>query len=325
MATVVNVSTWTELTSAITANYESELNITINILNDIDCNNEIPEGVPSTISLPTGTNQSTYRYFTINGNGHTIRNLRSHVTSPVSIFYLPSSYDYIIYTFNDISFINLVLTSNASFVKADSFNRPTQRGMRFNRCNFVGRREYSLFTVDRISANTIFNNCFFNIPNMINNLDIYHNPLWYKEFDSNVYANFCWFRFTYLGKPNVGYQNYSYLYDINLNGCYIDGEFCIDNSSYSIGSINITSNYTYNATIQNVCDLKIMTTSAPSGTTTINMTKGIIKDRLTVRGNDSVTYPTTYNAAAIPIPPDKMLDAQYLYDHGFDVIVPTSS
>ena len=79
MATV-NVSTWAELANAIQASYD-DASITINLTADIDCNNEIPLGVETKITTP----EYWDRTYTIEGNHHVIRNLRTHITNPVDI------------------------------------------------------------------------------------------------------------------------------------------------------------------------------------------------------------------------------------------------
>ena len=84
MATI-EVSTWAQLRSAITSAVAGDV---IKLIADIDCNDEIPEGVTSTIQTIDST------WFTITGEytendvvkRHEIRNLRTRATSPVTIF-----------------------------------------------------------------------------------------------------------------------------------------------------------------------------------------------------------------------------------------------
>ena len=91
------VSTWAQLRSAITSVASGD---TIKLIADIDCNDEIPEGVASTILLSVFT-------LTIDGGyvedgvtkRHEIRNLRTSASSPASIFKIQASSDGT-YTYN---------------------------------------------------------------------------------------------------------------------------------------------------------------------------------------------------------------------------------
>ena len=65
MATV-EVSTWTDLVTQLAVS-----NNTVKLTKDIDCNDEIPFGVTSTITMDSN----------LDGQGHMIRNLR---TRPLS-------------------------------------------------------------------------------------------------------------------------------------------------------------------------------------------------------------------------------------------------
>jgi hypothetical protein len=103
------VSTWAQLRSAITSAVAGDV---IKLIADIDCNDIIPEGVASTVVFPIGAS------VTIDGSyeedntikNHEIRNLRTSVNSPVSIFKIsrPGS-SAITHTMKNIDFVNLVL------------------------------------------------------------------------------------------------------------------------------------------------------------------------------------------------------------------------
>ena len=165
------VSTWNELiTELSTLRTEA---VIIKLTADIDCNDEIPLGVASTITI---WNSAAYP-MTVTGayveNGvtknHVIRNLRTHVVNPVNIFYPRSNIDsgqnQSSLTFNNIDFINLVLDSATLCLSPDSgviYNNK----LTFNRCRFVGRRNcylISAYSPGVESGNALtFTSCFFN-------------------------------------------------------------------------------------------------------------------------------------------------------------------
>ena len=211
----INVQTWTDLANALSATYDdSDLNITINITKDIDCNYEIPEGVTSSVQLTSGVTNSSYRrYLTVNGNGHEIRNLRSGIVSPVDIFRRDQNVrDYITYTFNDLKFINLVLTGNAMLYRQvrGGAGREAYIITAFNRCGFVGRRETSLFYFggDTSNYNWTFTSCFFYVPNIAVTLStsaqVERMPIFYpSSSDRSATMNFCWIREQYMGQRTI--------------------------------------------------------------------------------------------------------------------------
>lgn len=317
MATV-NVSTWTELANAIQASY-GDASITINLTADIDCNNEIPLGVESTIKTPS---ELWDRVYTINGNHHVIRNLRTHITSPVKIFGF-SIFRGNVY-WNDVDFINLVLDDVLMGSSDD-----TTVDIHFTNCRFVGRRTNYLFRGG--SENYVgyyFTSCFFNvfyIPANSSTNDEMNSLL--TTWKTNGYANFCWFRESYNGwavpNDNDTYTTTS-TYNIQLTGCYIDGE--IVTGSY--GRFMVTREYNANVTIQNVVDVNFKCKNRDVSATTgaIRAPKGVYRNYFTKYGDDSVVYDAQYitNAGtyAIPESPTDMTNPAKMYADGFDIIVP---
>ena len=91
----------------------------------------------------------------------------------------------------------------------------------------------------------------------------------------------------------------------------------------------ITGEYNYNSTIQNVVDVhfKFKDRSASSTqTTSICAPKGVYRNYFTKYGDDSVVYDAQYvtNAGtyAIPESPTDMTNPAKMYADGFDIIVP---
>ena len=115
MAITVEVNTWEQLVTALSTNVPDIK--TIKITSDIDCNYEIPLGVSETVvcygsnAYPTTVDGS----YTENGviKNHVIRNLRTSVQNPVSIFgimtNLSSGNKACRIVFKNIDFVNLIL------------------------------------------------------------------------------------------------------------------------------------------------------------------------------------------------------------------------
>lgn len=105
----VSVSTWEQLVDEITTGVGVNDPKTINLIADIDLNGTQPEGVTSRIR---SHNHATW---TINGNGHTIRNLTFISSSPDYMFGDESTaYDYSYLLFKNIKFENLSLINQVT-------------------------------------------------------------------------------------------------------------------------------------------------------------------------------------------------------------------
>ena len=112
----VYVETWAELRAAILSVSSSNPELTVHLVKDIDCNDEIPEGVSSTISVYASyaLNLTITGAYTEDGvtKNHVIRNLRTNIVSPVNIFTFSddsTSTKYV--NFRNIDFVNLVLVA----------------------------------------------------------------------------------------------------------------------------------------------------------------------------------------------------------------------
>ena len=147
-----------------------------------------------------------------------------------------------------------------------------------------------------------------------------------------IKAQFCWFREYYNGwtlgvySPGVSRAPHTSTYNMDLDGCYIDGTIVGQETS-----IGISNNYSYNAVIQNVVDADLrVADNSGSATVRIYAPKGIYKTAENNNTNvvkkyedDSVNCPiSNQNASAVPETPSRMVSPADLYADGFDIIVP---
>ena len=148
---VVEVGTWADLVTQLAVS-----NNTVKLANDIDCNDEIPMGVASSVTVASD----------FDGQGHTIRNLRSHLTSPVTIFKTsgPSEGTR---TFRNIDFVNLILDKgNGADIVLIQSNFFSSR-LNITNCRFVGRRNTYLMDVlsGGYTPSCYITSCYFHVPN----------------------------------------------------------------------------------------------------------------------------------------------------------------
>ena len=334
MATIVEVSTWAELRTALSTSTQDTK--TIKITADIDCNDEIPTGVGSTITCYGSVSYMT----TVDGSytvgeetrNHVIRNLRTNVSNPVNIFNIQSNKESgsgraCGITFKNIDFINLILMGGALI---GSYNDSIIGGRKINinKCRFVGRRNQYLFNgksdtgVSDDSTYLLMTSSFFNIPYFPTTTENTYVPLVGEWTGTNTYirAQFCWFRHSYNGWSITNNNNYqTYTRYMQMNGCYNDGEIVGANG------LEITQKYSYASPIQNVvdCDIKLL---SGSNTSTIYAPKGIWRDHVVDFNNPSTQYTDCVNgnsSLAIKVTPESnMTSPTWLSEHGFDIVVP---
>ena len=338
------VSTWAELVAKLSATTLETR--TIKLTADIDCNDEIPEGVANTINVYSSRNYplTIDGSYTENGitKNHVIRNLRTHVTSPKNIFkltYLDATGENKIpvVRFYNIDFINLIL-DGGMLIGQFEVSWQTYGVLGFYNCSFVGRRNRYLVCGHSMSYEPnymTFSSCFFNIPyepSGTSNTYVPLNDVWRKNSTCYATANYCRFKESYNGwtigsfAPAVDVNPHCSTHNLNLNGCYIDGT--IVGASDAIG---ITEQYTYNSTIQNVVDADLRS-YGNSGSTTVKIyaPKGIYKtaeynDMNVVKKYDDDTVNcaiSNQNASAMPETPSRMISPSDLYSDGFDIVVP---
>lgn len=314
----INVYTWAELVAAYTndgVQYNDD--VTIKLMRDINCNDEIPEGVETSL---TPALSSSY-IMIVDGSyevneevrNRVIRNLRTHVINPVVIFKAAVGGS----IFKNIDFINLVLDGALVQIAQDSI----AKACTFNCCRFVGRRTYNLWdTIKGSKTLAGFNlySCFFNIPYIkipyvVVDIPLERNNATGSNLKYLSYAYFC--RFVESDETLTGITSCS---NLKLSGCRVQGKLT------SSSPITITSQYDYDSVIQNVVDLDLKTIAQQGTTVVVNAPKGVWKDAI-YSTDSTILTPYQYtntNPLAIPESPEDMIDVSELYSDGFDVQQP---
>lgn len=302
-------ATWSEL-ATLAATKTFGTNDIIKITADIDCNSEIPEGVPSTLEFQYASGVGTACTVTLDGsyeeNGttksRTIRNLRTNISSPVEIFLCENI------ILKNLDFKNLIIDKNLC--------RGKRGGSTCNliKCRFVGKRSEYLVGQTGSENNMTFTSCAFNMQ-FVGSNKVYI-PLNGAGSGHYATAKFCRFKETYGGwDVSQGYDTSTKF--MRLIGCYISGEIVGDSS------IVITDNYSYDSVIQNVLDAELKTKAASGTTISVSAPKGVWKN-LILPFDGSSTTPYTYtnvsSTLAIPESPSDMTDTTKLYNDGFDVV-----
>ena len=349
---VKEVSTWDGIVSSLRNFGTGDI---IRLTADIDLNNEYPLGVDSVNLIAGGYEGSSV---TIDGNGHTIRNLRTKISSPGNIFY--KSYgNQLTITFTDIDFVNIIL-AGASFIQISN----SSDTVNFQNCRFVGSRSGTAYLAN-INENVTLNLtcCFINVPwQGAGQTNLSYTSLIPKSSRAAavwpVTANYCWFREKYTGwtydtssspvyTPNSDDGNLripSFSFSMfKLSGCYIDGSMKIPAGWDSVNGgrkyvyycelINRATNNNYNPSAQNVfdCDLIADIGSASLSENTIRTCgwSGVIKKNAHTTGGvevPSYTFPplSSMGGSTTPIfaTPAQMKDASWLSNAGFDIIIP---
>lgn len=344
---IKEVSTWAGLVTALNGFSTGDI---IKLTADINLNTEYPQGVDSCAFDQSGYEGSAV---TIDGDGHAIINLRTRLSSPVSIFTKTGTGNYLTVNFKNIDFVNLILTG-ASLVSLTSNDT-----MIFQNCRFVGSRSGAAYLINN-NTNVTLTTCYIDMPWAgAGQTNLSYTSLIPKS-TSNVtaVANYCWFREKYTGwiyntaigtyNPNASSANDiipSFSFSMfKLNGCYIDGSMTIPAGYDVISSgrkyvyycelISRAVNNAYTPSAQNVFDCDLI---ADIGSTSLNENtirtcgwSGVIKKNAhTVGGAEitSYTFPSGSgmggSIAPIYATPAQMKDAQALSDLGFDIVVPS--
>ena len=313
------VGTWAELVSAYTNDGVSYTDsVTIKLMRDINCNDEIPEGVETTLNPRFNSNSHILILdgsYEVNGEvrNHVIRNLRTHIISPVDIFRGTTGGT----TFKNIDFINLIL-DRALLQIAQNTNA---KACAFNHCRFVGRRTYNLWdtTWSKTVGGFKLYSCFFNVPYIktpyvVADIPLERNNLTGSNLKYLSYAYFC--RFVESDDTLTGITSCS---NLKLSGCRVQGKLT------SSSPITITSQYDYDSIIQNVVDLDLKTTAEQGTTVVVNAPKGVWKDAI-YSTDSTILTPYQYtntNPLAIPESPEDMIDVSDLYSDGLMYNSPT--
>lgn len=316
MATI-EVSTWAELASAIRSAASGD---TIKLIADIDCNNDYPTGI-STIT--TSANR-----FTVDGsyiqNGvtknHEIRNLRTTVSAPSTIFMLYSNAGNENWTtkyFRNIDFVNLILDKPL-------FTTKNVSNLELRNCRFTGKRTDFLVGCDNINESTSTTwmySCYFNIPyygTSVNNvpLVVFNSSSSFKR----SYAHYCRFKETYTGTWNPSTYIEAECCSVSntwLNGCRVEGTIVNGYSAYfhTSGVMNLDT-----PPMQNVYDVDFKLTSNDSESVKIQAFKGVVKIPVRKYSDNTPYGVASYSTGVIPADESQMKDTDWLIQHSFDVV-----
>jgi hypothetical protein len=322
MATI-EVSTWAQLVSAITNSAAN--NDTIKLIADINCNDEIPEGVASSI-IPNATQGLTIDGSYQEGNvtkNHVIINLRTSVLSPQAIFKWKFELSSTTKTFNikNIDFINLIL--DAPLIAHQQCSSGTNQTVIRN-CRFTGRRTdylYSPTSNNQGSQRAYFYSCYFNIP--------YYGTSYTKSplcaFNSDTptirtYAHYCRFKETYTGTWSPTTTTEAVCCGVSntwINGCRVEGTIVNGYSVYF--HLTAVKNLDTPA-MQNVYDVDFKLTSNDSENVVIQALKGVVKIPVRKYSDNTPYDVSSYSTGVIPATESQMQDTDWLIQHNFDVV-----
>ena len=349
MATI-EVSTWAELRSAVANATAGDV---IKLIADINCNNEIPEGVPSTTDVKVNlTIDGSYQEGNVTKN-HVIRNLRTHVSSPVDIFKMNNGNGQSV-TVKNIDFLNLIFDRflvNFYYGSSHSWQAIVYNYWYFNDCRFTGRRTYSLFgtrTNSNICTRVTFNRCYFNVP-YYGTSQGFKPLVRYLRVDTSQgtgfvqgWANNCrilethtgTFTPTYYGTSIGDYSNLSPsadITDMNLSGCRVEGRIVLGNNNpnTTYNNAQLIADIMYNTrtpSMQNVYDVDFYFTTNDTKDIVLKACRGVFKRPIRLLNDEQVTF-NTFNSVSTGIilaTESEMQDTDWLIQHNFDV-VPSST
>lgn len=287
---VYEVDSWNGLAEAAKSSVGGD---TILLTKDIDCNVDIPLGVEETLDL---------NFKTLNGQGHVIRNLRSHIYNPVDIFRGGRMF------LTNIDFINLIV-NDVYLMDNDGYNN----FITADHCRFVGRRNQPLIWAGITSPfGCYLQYSYFNVP-CSGSADAL-----ISGGDGATLMGFCWVRDTNDGRFTDNAINNKAV----MQGCYFDGDLILhpEQTTVQFGG----SNYSFSPGVQNVYDFDIRATAdVSSDDFTFNFYYGLVKNQVRSMDRSKIYTPTITPASGVILAtPEEMTNPQALYDKGFDIVVP---
>lgn len=315
----IEVSTWAELEACFTDNTAAD----IKLIADIDLNNEYPQGV-------TGFTYNASKVVIIDGeyieNGvkkrHIIRNLRTNMTTPQTIFKQSSgsaTNDGTI--LKNIDFQNLILAGANFLESSDSYK------MTVNNCRFTGSRTGTAYFMKKGSySNASLTNCSFDLPwKGAGQSDLAPISLIYAQgisanagASSYLQANYCRFVEKYTGwilPTNLRYDSPGRYYSfsaIKLNGCRVEGEttvptfICYDDNYAYYSPFFYKQFASYLSPSQNVFDIRITCKDMHSSGTLVN--------KLCYGAFNGVISDTAVNESNVGIPLEDYNGTKYYFD-----------
>lgn len=301
---VVEVSTWSDFVAAVTV-----AGNTVKLTRDIDCNDEIPFGVTSPVTLASD----------IDGQGYKIRNLRSSVTNPVDIFRTSGSSGGT-RTISNVDFVNIIVTGNNNYFLKSNFN---DSQLKVNNCRFVGRRQYYFISPfgGGYQSYATFTSCYFHIP-------YYGSTAEYRclfnggNYDYKLNMYFCRINEAFVDGNTPSASYFSCVRNAQLTGCRLEGINVLPASSSTLSGAGA---YNYASNMQNVFDWDLRAiTDVSANTYTFNTGRGIVRKSVRNFSDPSIIYTPTVNGGTnvIPCTDAEMIDPAALYAKGFDIIVP---
>lgn len=315
----IEVSTWAEL-EACFANNTTD----IKLIADIDLNDEYPQGV-------TGFTYNFGTVVTIDGeyveNGvkkrHIIRNLRTNMTNPQTIFKQSAgSGTNDGTTIKNVDFQNLIL-AGANFLESADTYKTT-----INNCRFTGSRTGTAYFMKKSSSYSTasLTNCSFDLPwkgagqSDLNPISlIYAGGISINAGTSNfLQANYCRFVEKYTGwvlPTDLRYDSNGRYYSFSamkLNGCRVEGEatvptfLCYDDNYAYYSPFFYKQFASYLSPTQNVFDIRITCKDTHSSGTLVN--------KLCYGAFNGVVSDTAVNESNIGIPLEDYSSSKYYFD-----------
>lgn len=317
MATI-EVSTWAELVSAISSAANGD---TIQLTADIDCNNEIPEGVSSTIQPMKGGR----RNITITGEytdggvtkRHEIKNLRTSTSSAVTIFKFIGESNYsTTTTIKGIDFLNLIL--NASFIDISKDGINYTHILNIRNCRFTGKRTDYLVNLHSDTRLNIYNS-YINIPYFGSTLA--KRTLNYTYRAGSGYMDSCRIRETFTGTytPSSADDDATCsVFNMRLSGCRVEGEV-VGGKYARYHADTVISGYTPSA--QNVYDVDFKLTNDIDTSVPLYAFKGVVKVPIRKKDAETTTYEISNASTGVILADEsQMKDANWLTQQGFDIV-----
>lgn len=300
MAVRVTVTTWEELVAEIATGG------TIGLGADIDMNASAPLGLSSSISVMNS--------FTIEGNGHQIRNLRTSVTSPVAVFSCRSDGSVSI-IINEVDFLNITLDAPL-FAQGNQYTT-----VKLTKCRFTGRRD-ALFMQYNDSATQeclTISQCFFNFihattPNTNSTIVDFIGGGVDRSYQL-ASVSLSKIKFSDTSSIRIGYNNYK---AIRISGCYVYGTVNVYNDNnnaayiYASGPLTSIFNVYMNRALSQYAWFTLSAQSSSSATS--------------IFYNSSRTSPASIsgsNITYVSCTDAEMKSASSLRNKGLDIVVPT--
>lgn len=341
------VNTWAAaMTKLVEAGQGTWEDTVIKLTDDIDLNDEAPEGSATSVTKNGNTGVLTIDGTATGKERYEVRNLRNVVGSSSAIITIGGSVGNAhTLKFKNIDFVNLLISGAAFLAKGGS---NTGLVVIFENCRFVGTRSGANCYLYNSYANVTLTSCFVNLPwQGLGQTDLSCTSLIPKVTSSSgtssAVANYCWFREHYTGWQIKDMSSEdsadAYVWSCSFfrcSGCYIDGDMKVgayNRTNYTncgIGEILWRKNEaSYTPSAMNVFDASIDCGSYNS--VKYGWWYGLYVQRAHKSNGTAVTIslandagPSLPSAARRPLlaTVEQSKDAQWLYENGFDIVIP---